>query len=91
MTQEKPQVGAGLEEPSPGVPTGPVGQEHAHSSAGPWAAQDLTDGSQGAGWGWVSSEGSTREGSASKLTWLLAEFGSLDALGPKASVLRPPT
>lgn len=64
-----------------------VDQEYVHGLAGLWAAEGLTDGRQGAGWGQVSSEGSTREGPTSELQWLPAELSSLETLRPKALVL----
>ena len=46
----------------------------------------LTDCNQDARQGWVSSQGSAGEGSISKVSRLLAEFGFLQVIGQRASV-----
>ena len=62
-----------------------MGQEFGHSLAGSSTSTDCHQVSVRAG---VLSEGSTGEGSTPTLTWLLARFSTLQAVGVRASVTR---
>lgn len=61
-----------------------MGQEFGHSLAGSSTSTDCHQVSVRAG---VLSEGSTGEGSTPTLTWLLARFSTLQAVGLRASFL----